>query len=145
MDLLADDYQWAAAYNNTAGFALISSTTPSSDEPFNLGEIPIGLPFYNPGIAKIRGSGLVKRAGFATTKIGFAYWTLLQYEYLQTTFAGALGVYEGYCTLRTRIGANAFSNFNAVMNIPTPDQLEFLAGAQKYNAPFLTFTRMVAL
>lgn len=142
MDLLTDEYKWAAGSNNVGGLALISGTTPMGDEPFNFGEIPLALPFYNPGIAKIRGTGRVGRAGFASTKVGFGYWTLPQYEYLQTTFGGALLVFSGFCTLRTRVGNRGFANYNAVMNIPTPDQLTYIAEGQKYEAPFLTFTHM---
>lgn len=143
MDLLLDDYKWAVGYNNAAGLALVSSTIPSTDEAFNRGEIILALPNYNPGVPKIRGTGLISYAGYKSTKWGFGYWTLLQYEYLQTTFAGALGKYTGFVTIRTRIGNTAFANYNGIMNIPTPDQLEYTE--QRYVAPFLTFTRMRAI
>lgn len=143
MDLLTDEYKWAAGYNNAAGLTLVSTTIPSSDVVFNAGEGVLALPNYNPGIAKIRGTGLISYVGYKSTKWGFGYWTLLQYEYLQTTFCGALGNYTGFVTIRTRIGNTAFANYNAIINVPTPDQLNY--SDQYYLAPFLTFTRMKAL
>ena len=143
MDLLTDDYKWAVGYNNAAGLALVSTTVPSSDEAFNRGEIVLALPNYNPGIPKIRGIGLVTYSGFKATKWMFGYWTLPQYAYLQTTFAGGLGQYQGFVTIRTRIGNTGFANYNAIINIPTPNQMEY--ADQRYVAPALTFTRMRAI
>lgn len=142
-DLLTDDYKIAVNYNNTAGLTLISSIVPSTDEAFNLGEIVLGLALYNPGIAKIRGTGLTTRSGFKSTRWNFGYWTLLQYEYLQTTYCGGLGNYSGFVTIRTRTGNTAFANFNAIIEVPTPDQLEWQF--PKYVAPYLAYKRMVAL
>lgn len=141
--LLSDDYQWAAGYDNTAGLTLVSTTIPSTDIAFNTGEIVSGLPNYNPGIAKIRGTGRVGRAGFPSTFWDFGFWTLLQYQYLQTTFCGGAGNYSGLVTIRTRTGLATFSNFNAVINVPTPDQLEWQNPF--YIAPRLTFTRLVLI
>lgn len=140
MAILTIDYQIAAGYNNAAGLVKISSITPSSDVPF---VDPKGFSGYTPGALKIRGDGTTFYAGYGSTVWSMGYLTQLQYTYLQTTYCGGAGSFAGKVTIKTRIGTATYANYNAILNIPLPSELEFQAGYW-LNVP-LRFTRMVAL
>lgn len=140
MAILTIDYQIAAGYNNAAGLVKISSITPSSDVPF---VDPKAYNGYNPGVLKIRGDGTMFYAGYGSDVWTFGYLTVAQYTYLQTAFGGGAGSFAGKVTIKTRIGTATYANYNAILNIPLPNELEFQAGYW-LNVP-LRFTRMVAL
>lgn len=140
MAALTIDYQIAAGYNNAAGLVKISSITPSSDIPF---VDPKAYNGYNPGILKIRGDGTTFYAGYGSDVWTMGYLTVAQYTYLQTTYCGGAGSFTGKVTIKTRIGTVTYANYNAILNLPVPDQTEFLAGF--FTNVQLRFTRMVAL
>lgn len=138
--LLTEEAKIAVGYNNAAGLVLFTSIVPSGDRAFTE---PLELPHYNPGIAKVRGTGMSSRAGFPSTRHLFGYWTLPQYLHLQVTFCGGEGFYEGFVTVRTRIGGSSAANYNAILKLPTPDEMEYQG--QHYLSPVITYTRMKAL
>lgn len=147
--LLTDEYKWAVAYNNAGSLALVSTTIPSGDKPFNfrpgevVGNEVLALPNYSLGVRKIRGNGRSMFSGYSSTIWKFGAWTLPQYLYLQTTFCGGAGHFDGLVTIRTTTGGVAYANYNAVMNIPQPSEMEY--DGLHYIAPIITYTRMVAL
>lgn len=138
--LLSEEAKIAVGNNNAAGLTAFTAIVPSGDIAFTE---PLELPNYNPGVLKIRGTGIGVRVGFPSTRHLFGYWTLKQYLYLQVTYCGGEGNYTGAVTVRTRKGGSSAANYNAIINLPTPDQMEYQG--QYYIAPAITYTRMRAL
>jgi hypothetical protein len=132
------NYQIAAGWNNAAGLVNIGLIVPSSHIAF---VEPIAKPNWNPGIQRIRLDGLSYSAGYSSQTWTLGFVTLQQYDYLLSTYTG--GGQSGKVTIKTRYRNHAYANYNAIMSIPIPDELQ--ATGQLYQSVPVTFRKLVAL
>lgn len=82
------------------------------------------LPLYDDGNPKIRGDGLVTDIGYAEAiwECGFLYFDM--YYYLRSTYCTA-GGRTGFVTIYTNLlGNSVYTRMNAVIEVPTPHQLQ---------------------
>jgi len=131
-------YKLAAAYNNAAGLANIESIVPTSDRAFFS---PVVFNNYKPGVRKGRTDGLLYMAGWASSFWILPVVTRPQFAYLQTTYCA--GGFSGKVTVATRINLVAYANYNAILTLPDPEQLQ--RHFKYYEDVRLDFTRMIPL
>lgn len=137
------EYKLASGYNNAGSLVTVESIKPSGDiyaftYPKSLGSGLIGL-------REMREDGLDYFRGFLYDEWNYTVMTRLQRLYLMNTFLA--GNYSGKVTVRTRIDAETYANYNAVMHIPQPGEMGVNAQRQKKwrGGVTISFTRMVAL
>ena len=114
MPLITTDYKLAVGHNNAAGLTAITSIT---DGTLALTE-PLQLPFYTRGLRRNRTDGRISYAGMPSTVLVFSYLTISQWAYLRTT-------YEGLVTARLALASTTFANYNGVLVLPDPSELEY--------------------
>jgi hypothetical protein len=112
MPYITTNYQIAANYNNAAGLALITSLTDGS----NLFVEPTGIYTPRRGRREVRQNGLIGRSGYPTMQLKSAMLAS-QYFYLVDN-------YEGFCTVKVPYMSTTFANYNAVLSLPDPDEME---------------------
>jgi len=112
MACVVTNYQISSGYNNAGGLALITSLTDGSNNFLE----PTGLYFQRRGKREIRGNGIVGRSGFQATKL-ISHMLVSQYWYLVDNF-------EGFITAKIPIDAATWSNYNAILSLPDPAEME---------------------
>lgn len=135
---ITTDYKIAAGYNEAGTLAAITGIIPTDDQVFLE---PLGFGFYSAGEFRPRADGLRYLAGFGSTKWIFSALTPAQYAYLRTTYCN--GGYSGKVTIRTPTGTTTWANFNAVMQLPMPNEMQWSSGV--WENVTVQFNRMVAL
>ncbi|PJF39128.1 MAG: hypothetical protein CUN54_09395, partial [Phototrophicales bacterium] len=71
---------------------------------------------------RIRADGTIYIAGFGSMSLLLPAITWAQYEHLRTTYAA--GGYSGLVTVGTRTTGDTYANYNAVLRLPTPEEME---------------------
>jgi hypothetical protein len=83
---------------------------------------PVGMDGYSRGVRRERGDGLDYYAGYPSTiwRFELLYWK--QADYLADTYCA--GGTSGKVTVRTRIGRESYANYNAILKLPMPTEME---------------------
>lgn len=84
---------------------------------------PNAVTAFNPGISRIRLDGLQYMTGFNSIAWNFDLLTRKQYYYLKDTYCIGDG-YTGTVTIKSTDPNGTYQLYDAVMNIPTPVELE---------------------
>ncbi len=143
MAYLTTDYQIASGHNNAGSLTAITSLSVSSIAFTE----PHGLPFSNRGNRITLSNGAPSRVGRPRM-----YWVsdmlVAQYWYLVNN-------YEGLVTIRTPYGGTTWANYNAILTLPDPDEMQSVVFAGSSHDPDFkgagftgvrwTYTQMVAL
>ena len=87
---------------------------------------PRALFQYTPGEYRIRADGEVYTAGYPSVVWLFTGLRVSGAAYLQTAFCG--GGWSGKVTVYTRTVDRTFARYNAVMILPSPDEVEQRGG-----------------
>lgn len=134
------EYSVVADYNNAANLMNIETLFDASNKKF---EVVSGHPAYEPGSERTLSNGLPDWQGYPHTQwiSGVMHWS--GYLYLYTTILN--NSYANYVTMRTRTKGGAYSNFNAILKIPTEIQLINVNRGQAHPRFVWTYTRMVAI
>ena len=134
------EYSIAPGHDNAAGFINVETMIDASDRTFRA---VVGHPAYDPGSPRTLSNGRSSFEGFAATtwNSGLVRWS--GYLYLYTTILG--GAYDGEVSMRTRTKGGAYTNYNAILRIPTEVELENVNKGQAHPRFIWTFTRMVAI
>ena len=143
MAYLTVDYQLAANNNNAAGLTLVTAIT---DGTHTFAE-PLGLSRISRGQRMTLANGTVSRRGSPRLQWQSSM-TVKQYWHLVNT-------YEGPVTIRTPYGGITWANYNAVLTLPDPEDLNYVVfAASDHAASFIgpgflnvlwTFTRVTAI
>lgn len=114
------DYQWAAGFNNVAGFVTVQSDVPSyQNKPMIIqsrGRFVDGELFE-------RADGVIVTLGESGFSWLIPVMGITQYAYIRAKSPGGTGYYVKQ-TVRTRNSLDAFANYSAILHIPRPSDLE---------------------
>ena len=134
------EYSIAPGHDNAAGFINVETMIDASDYEF---EVVSGHPAYDPGSRRTLSNGLPSFQGYPTTTwtSGLVRWS--GYLYLYTTVLA--GSYGNEVSMRTRTKGGAYSNYNAILNIPTEAELLNVNKGKAHPQFIWTFTRMVGI
>lgn len=121
MAKIIPDNQIAAGNNNAAGLTLVTSL--QDDNGINFLKVR-SLPFRNRGQRRYRLDGTVAFIGAERVEWRSSAMTVAQYDYL-------IDNYEGLVTIRhpTRAisgGLYVFANYNAILELPDEQDLEYI-------------------
>ena len=142
MTIWYPDYKLAAGHNNAAGLAVVEGVKPSGD--IYAFTYPKSLGTGDPGQRETREDGLDYFAGYLYDEWHYAVMTRIQRNYLRTTYCAS--GYSGKVTVRTRVDAETYANYNAAIHIPTPRDLGINNQRQKkWLNVVIAFTQMEAL
>lgn len=143
MAYLTTDYKIASGHNNAGGLAAITALSTGGI----LFTEPLGLPNINRGQRITLANGVTSRTGKPRAR-WISDMLVAQYWYLVNN-------YEGLVTVRLAYGGTTWANYNAVLSLPDPDEMESVVfGASDHDADFeglgfrnvqWTFTRLTAL
>ena len=143
MTYVTTDYKLASGYNNAGGLVSFTSITDGTNTLVE----PHGLPFANRGRRETRTNGLVTRTGFPRVT--------LRSDLLYTQWLYIINNYEGFVTVRLPYNSTTWANFNAVLTMPDPEEMDyvvFAGGFDQHNfyGPGFrdvawAFTRLVSL
>ncbi|MHC4558867.1 MAG: hypothetical protein ACYS80_16365 [Planctomycetota bacterium] len=112
MAYVTTNYQIASGYNNAAGLVLITSLTDGT----NTFVEPTGLFTQRRGRREVRGNGIVGRSGFQSSQL-ISDMLVSQYWYLVDN-------YEGFVTVKIPVGSTTWANYNAILSLPDPAEME---------------------
>lgn len=115
MAIITNDYRLAVGLNNTAGLTLFTSLTDANSVAFIE---PYAVPFYTRGLKRVKSNGVAFRSGYKVVQWQVGAMTVAQWTTLT-------GTYEGNVTVRTTTGTALFANYNAVLTLPDPNELEY--------------------
>lgn len=139
MAYITTDYRLSVGHNNAGGLTAITSITDGTTtlkEPFGLGGI-------NRGQRIILTNGMTSRIG-KPRAVWISPMLISQYWYVVNTYVGLV-------TVRLAYGGTSFANYNAVLELSDPDELEYLSFANSsflgpgFRAVQWTYTRLDAL
>lgn len=97
----------------------IASIVPSGDVAF---ASPKSLALFNDGLIKSRLTMLLFTAGYQNSKWIFGFMTYAQHSYLRSTYCN--GGLSGEVTVYSLFGSTSYARKNAILTLPTPEQLE---------------------
>lgn len=121
------DYQLAAGNDNEAGLQNVEVVIPAYNQRTTF--YPRGRGNYDEGIVRIRADGTAYITGYASITWPLNVLTYTQWAYLQTNYCtGGTGL-SGKVTVRTRIPAGTYANYNAVMILPKLSEQDKIFGA----------------
>ena len=141
---LTTDYKLAAGHNNAAGLTLVTAITDGTNrliEPQVYGNL-------TRGVRRVRANGATSFAGFPSIEWRFGYLTVGQWNYLYSTYENGAAT-KGLVTVRLAIYGTTFANYNAVISLQDPIEMEFAnlldPATAVYLNPVVTFSRLEAL
>lgn len=114
------EYKIATGWNNAAGLTNVEGLTVDS-RTFTP---PVAYMAYNPGTLRIRADGQVYYSGFPSVVWRFTGLTRAMYYYLMTTYTTGGNTLSGKVTISTRNLAGTHANYNAVMVLPAPPEVD---------------------
>lgn len=114
MTYLTTNYQIAAGHDNAAGLALITSLSDSDGNAF---AEPTALPNVGRGSLLTLIGGKSGYQGFGTMRLS-SPMLYSQYLYLVNNF-------EGFVTVKIPYMSLTWSNFNAVLQLPAPEEMSY--------------------
>lgn len=110
-----DLYAWAAGYDVPfISLTKVTSVTASGDnQPF---AAPTCRGYFDPGNPKKRTNSITFFSGYNLTGWYWAAMSWNQYAYIYNTILS--GAYSGPITIYTRLGFDAYSRMDAVLDLP---------------------------
>lgn len=120
-------YAIAAGHGQAGSLVNIETIKPSGDKYFLYPSLAPNR--LSRGLLRRRADGANYLTGLASVTWVFAGLTRAQWRYLQDTYTVGGDSYSGPVTLRTKSGeTDAYANYNAVLNLPPMDGLQYKPG-----------------
>ncbi|MGB1285119.1 MAG: hypothetical protein ACPG7F_01185 [Aggregatilineales bacterium] len=113
---IEDDYKIVAGFNNAATLSPVqwyTVTIQSVDYAF---PIPEGLSGWQDALTEQALGGRIVTRGYAATRWVFPWLAPEMLRYMRDTWRGPV-------TIRTAPGVRAHANYNAVLTVPSPQEL----------------------
>lgn len=113
-------YKIAAGWNNAAGLVNVESLIVDTDTFAP----PVAYMAYNPGTVRVRADGQVYYSGFPSVVWRFTGLKRAMYYYLMTNYTTGGNTLSGKVTISTRNITGTHANYNAVMVLPAPPEVD---------------------
>lgn len=114
------NYQIAAGWNAAGSLANIETAFPKyQNKP-----LIVRARRFNEGIKRIRGDKQRSTSGFQSFVWFCKVLSVAQWNYFQDNYSSGGSSYSGKVTVRTRKSDDTYANFNAVMHLPDPSEMD---------------------